>query len=61
MALAMEAREGFRSLRLLCLSYNRSFGFSTKTSLSRFPAAVGELTVPNDDTEILSVVPIAFF
>ena len=29
MALAMEAREGFRSLRLPCLACNRGFGFST--------------------------------
>ena len=28
-ALAMKAREGFRSLWLLCLSCNRGFGFST--------------------------------
>ena len=29
MALSMEEREGIRSLRLLCLSCNRGFGFST--------------------------------
>ena len=29
MVLAMEAREDFRSLRLLCLSCNRRSGFST--------------------------------
>ena len=29
--------------------------------MSRFSAAVGQLTVPNDDSEILSVVPIDLF
>ena len=74
MALAMEAREGFRSLRLSCLSCNRGFGFlhtvssssdnqfrSICTSLSRNPAAVGQFTVPNDGSGILSVIPIVLF
>ena len=34
---------------------------SARTSLSRFPAAVGQWTVSNDDSGILSVVPIALF
>ena len=64
----------FRSMWLLCLSCNRGFWIlhtvsssyvyqlrSARTSLSRFPEAVGQLTVPNDDSEILSVVPIDLF
>ena len=44
-------------LWLLCLSCNRGFGFSTL--LSRFPAAVGQFTVPIDGSGILSVIHIA--
>ena len=34
---------------------------SAPTSLSRFPAAVGQFTVPNDGSGILSVISIALF
>ena len=39
MALAMEAREGFRSLWSLCLSCNRGFGFSTPCLRVLYPSA----------------------
>ena len=34
---------------------------SAPTSLYRFPAAVGQFTVPNDGSGILSVISIALF
>ena len=74
MAFAMEARESFRSLWPPMLFMEQGIWIhhtvssssvnqlrSARTSLSRFPAAVGQSNVPNDDSGLLSVIPIALF